>query len=336
MNPPITFPTPSASEMLVALDSGLHRSVDRLKATHDGLWDMATYAMGWSGEGAGPETTGKRIRPLLCLLSCGGCGADWHAALAPAGAVELIHSFSLIHDDIQDGDATRRGRPTVWKRHGSAQAINVGDAIFTLAFSVLADSDSAIAAEWLRILSGTCLRLTYGQFLDLTYEDAQRITLGEYQEMIEGKTAALVEAACRLGAVSAGATQERQDSFARFGRTLGLAFQIQDDFLGVWGDPKVTGKPNASDLLARKKSLPILYGLERSEKFRALLATEPTPAVIPSLLAELEGCGAREHTLMLSRHWVDQAFESLGAAKPLGEFNPALESLARALLDRQK
>ncbi len=332
-------PPPSKSmvdEMLMELDAGLHRSVDRLQASQNGLWEMASYAMGWTGEGAGAETTGKRIRPVLCLLVCGGSGANWRAALPPACAVELIHSFSLIHDDIQDGDATRRGRPTVWKRHGQAQAINVGDAIFTLAFSSLSDVESGRSAEWLRILSGTCLRLTYGQYLDLTYEDAQRITLAEYQDMIEGKTAALVEAACRLGAVSAGAPLEKQESFARFGRALGLAFQIQDDYLGVWGDPRVTGKPNASDLLARKKSLPILYGLERSEKFRRLLSGEVTAAALPPLLAELDACGARDHALDLSRQWVDRAFESLRAAQPQGEFGPELESLAHALLDRRK
>ena len=327
---------PATNAMLEALDAGLHQAVARLAGANNGLMDMAAYAMGWSGEGAGPETTGKRIRPLLCLLTCGSCGADWRAALPPACAIELIHSFSLIHDDIQDGDATRRGRPTVWKQYGAAQAINVGDAVFTLAFSVLADSNCAPTVEWLRCLSGTCLRLTSGQFLDLTYEDAQRITLAEYQEMVEGKTAALVEAACRLGALSAGASPERVDAFARFGRALGLAFQMQDDFLGVWGDPKVTGKTNASDLLARKKSLPILFGIERSEKFRALLAAEPDPAALPPLLAELEACGAREHTLALSRRWVEQAFKSLGAAQPLGDFGPALESLARALLERKK
>jgi geranylgeranyl diphosphate synthase type I len=323
-------------EMLMELDIGLHRSVDRLQANQRGLWDMASYAMGWSGEGAGPETTGKRIRPLLCLLVCGGCGSDWRAALPPACAVELIHSFSLIHDDIQDGDATRRGRPTVWKRHGSAQAINVGDAIFALGFSALSDSDSTHATEWMRILSVTNLRLTYGQYLDLMYEDAQGINLKEYREMIEAKTAALVEAACRLGAVSAGAVPERQAAFARFGRALGLAFQIQDDYLGVWGDPNVTGKPNASDILARKKSYPIVYGLEHSEKFRSLLSGDGLSAKVPALLAELEACGAREHALSLSREWVDTAFESLHTAQPLGEFNLALESLARALLDRKK
>jgi geranylgeranyl diphosphate synthase type I len=323
-------------DMHLELDAGLHRSVNRLRASQNGLWEMASYAMGWTGEGAGPETTGKHIRPLLCLLVCGGSGANWRAALPPACAVELIHSFSLIHDDIQDGDATRRGRPTVWKRHGSPQAINIGDAIFTLAFSALSDSESTHAADWLRILSDTCLRLTYGQYLDLTYEDAQGITLPDYQEMIDGKTAALVEAACRLGAVSADAPPERQAAFAEFGRALGLAFQIQDDYLGVWGDPNVTGKPNASDLLARKKSLPILYGLEHSENFRTRLAGEISIAVLPSLLAELEESGAREHVLSLSREWVDRAFDSLRAARPQGDFGPQLESLARALLGRQK
>jgi geranylgeranyl diphosphate synthase type I len=331
------YPSSDVSDALLPeLDAALHRSVDRLRASNNGLWEMASYAMGWSGEGAGPETTGKRIRPLLCLLVCGGCGADWRAALPPASAVELIHSFSLIHDDIQDGDAVRRGRPTVWKRYGSSQAINVGDAIFMLAFSILSESECPRATEWLRILSDTCLRLTYGQYLDLTYEDAQAITLAEYQEMVDGKTAALVEAACRLGAVSADAPPEKQKAFADFGRELGLAFQIQDDYLGVWGDPNVTGKPNAGDLLARKKSLPILYGLERSEKFRTLLAGEITPAVLPALLADLETCGAREHVLSLSRQGVDRAFDSLRAARPQGEFGRQLEGLARALLGRQK
>ena len=326
----------TTDDMLMELDSGLHRSVDRLKASQNGLWEMAAYAMGWIGEGAGSETTGKRIRPLLCLLCCGASGSDWRAALSPAGSVELIHSFSLIHDDIQDESYTRRGRPTVWKRYGLAQAINVGDAIFTLAFSALSDSDSIRAAQWMRILSATCLRLTYGQYLDLTYEDAQGITLSEYQEMIDGKTAALVEAACRLGAVSAGVPPERQEAFALFGRALGLAFQIQDDYLGVWGDPNVTGKPSASDLLARKKSLPILYGLERSEKFRTLLRGELTNDSIPPLLDELSACGAKEHTLSLSREWVNRAFDSLRAAQPQGEFGLGLESLSQALLDRRK
>jgi geranylgeranyl diphosphate synthase type I len=334
----MTAPIPkSAIDALTAeLDSELHRAVDRLRFSSDGLWEMASYAMGWVGEGTGPETVGKRIRPMLCLLVCGGCGGESSAALAPACAVELVHSFSLIHDDIQDGSEMRRGRPSLWKRHGTAQAINVGDAIFTLSFSVLSGSDSRHASEWMRILSDTCLRLTFGQYLDLAYEDAQSVTLQQYREMIGGKTAALVEAACRLGAVAAGADPSRREAFAGFGRALGLAFQMQDDFLGVWGDPVATGKSAAGDLLARKKSLPILYGLERSGKFRSLLAEGPKPERLPLLIAELEACGAREYALSQANEWIGRAHSALREAGPQGEFGARLTELTGALLERRK
>ena len=326
----------SLETMLAALDADLRRAVEALRGEREGLWEMASYAMGWAGEGTGPETTGKRIRPLLSLLSCGACGGDWRKALAPACAVELIHSFSLIHDDIQDDAATRRGRPSVWNRYGRAQAINAGDAVFTLAFSALADSDPPHAPDWLRILSATCVRLTYGQYLDLAYASAGEITRAQYLEMIGGKTAALVEAACRLGAVSADAGGARGDAFGRFGRALGLAFQIQDDYLGVWGDPELTGKPVGADLLARKKGLPALYGLEGSEKFRSLFARDPAPAEVPALLAELEVCGAKQRVLGEAREWTGRAFDALRAGTPQGAFGPELERLARELLSRRK
>jgi geranylgeranyl diphosphate synthase type I len=330
------IPKKSIDAMMADLDSELHRAVDRLRFSTDGLWEMASYAMGWVGEGTGPDTTGKRIRPMLCLLVCGACGAASSAALAPACAVELVHSFSLIHDDIQDGSEMRRGRPSLWKRHGTAQAINAGDAIFTLAFSMLAGSDSRYASEWMRILSNTCLSLTFGQFLDLSYEDTQSVSLPQYQEMIGGKTAALVEAACRMGAVAAGADSARQAAFAGFGHALGLAFQMQDDYLGIWGNSTETGKSAASDLLTRKKSLPILYGLEKSGLFRSLLKENPRPEDIPQSIAELEACGAREYALSQANVWIERTRSALREAKPHGESGAHLEELTGALLERRK
>jgi geranylgeranyl diphosphate synthase, type I len=326
--------SPLRSQMMVVLDSALREHVAKLRISEDGLWQMAAQAMGWQTDHA--EASGKRIRPLLCLLVAGATPADWQAALPAACAVELIHSFSLVHDDIQDASHFRRGYPTVWKTFGSAQAINAGDALFTLAFSALADAPSTMVSRLLKITSAACIRLTQGQFLDMAFELAHQTSLTQYQEMIDGKTAALIETACRLGAASANAATDREEAFARFGRSLGLAFQAHDDYLGIWGDPAETGKSTASDLLSRKKSLPILFGLQQSSEFQSLLAAEPVEPHLPALLRELEACGAREHTLEQARSWTEEAFTALHAATPAGECGAALEELARSLLNRSR
>jgi geranylgeranyl diphosphate synthase type I len=325
-----------ADPMAAALDSELRKHVDSLAGSGDGLQAMVSYAMGWTGAGAGPETVGKRIRPLLCLLSAGAAGGDWQTALSNACAVEFVHSFSLIHDDIQDESLLRRGRPSVWRQYGLAHAINVGDAVFALAFSAVPDLRSGAVLESLRVLSATCRNLTVGQYLDMTYAGMDNIQSAQYQEMIAGKTAALIAASCQLGAVAAEAAPEASGAFREFGHALGMAFQIQDDFLGIWGDPGAIGKPAGADLLLRKKSLPILFGLGRSASFRALLAGDPQPETVPALIAELDACGAKRHTEAQVEEWTARAFSILRDAHSGNEYGRALEELAQSLLGRER
>lgn len=335
---------------LPALEAELRQAVEtplrRAGSHRDGApasdlseyFEMLTYHLGWTDGGAG----GKRIRPLLCLLSCAAAGGEWQQALPLAAAVELIHNFSLIHDDIQDNSPLRHGRPTVWARWGAAQAINAGDAMFTLAYlaphrlaerGVPADVTLAALAE----LNHTCLELTQGQYLDMAYEQRQRVTVAEYLAMIEKKTAVLIAAAGYLGAWVAGARSDRLGDYYQFGLNLGLAFQLQDDLLGIWGDPAVTGKSALSDLEARKKSLPVVYGLEHSPEFARAYARRHVPgASVAGLAATLADLGARAETerrVQAATVCAVEALERCRTAEPAGQ---ALRELTNQLLQRTK
>ncbi len=231
-------------------------------------YQMMHYHMGWVDESFQPGAfgTGKRIRPLLCLMACEAVGGDPALALPAAAAVEILHNFSLIHDDIEDGDETRRHRPTLWTIYGVPQAINVGDGMFTLAFASLLRSKQAGVADdrvvaALGRFTACCAALTEGQHLDMWFETQSHVQVADYLRMIEGKTASLVATSLSLGALIGGATPVADDALYGFGHHLGLAFQIQDDILGIWGDPGVTGKAAGNDILRRKKSLPLLYAL---------------------------------------------------------------------------
>jgi geranylgeranyl diphosphate synthase, type I len=220
----------------------------------------------WGGKAKAPaaEAQGKRIRPLLVLLSAEAAGGPWRKALPSAAAVELLHNFSLVHDDIQDQSPLRRSRPTVWVKWGIAQAINAGDVLFTLSFLSLQRLLDALPSEDVllssRLLQQTCLRLTEGQYLDISYEK-RNLPMEAYWPMIGGKTAALISCCTELGAVAAGADEHRRAAFHAYGDNLGLAFQVLDDWLGIWGDAGQTGKSVESDLASGKKTLPVLYAI---------------------------------------------------------------------------
>ncbi|HEX6776807.1 MAG TPA: polyprenyl synthetase family protein [Ktedonobacterales bacterium] len=247
----------------------------------DGLYGMLSYHFGWMEADGRPAAgaLGKVVRPTLCLLACEAVGGDWQRALPAAAALELTHNFSLIHDDIQDGDQQRHHRPTVWTIWGQAQAINAGYAAFALsgiAMEQLRESGyppEIILTVW-QLLNAATLRLVEGQYLDLAFEERGDITVDEYLAMIARKTGALIEAAAQIGALLGGAEKPAVDHLRWYGRALGLAFQIGDDLLGIWGQTDETGKPVAADLRRRKKSLPIVYAFQHSAPEDKALLTD--------------------------------------------------------------
>ncbi len=301
---------------------------------------MMAYHLGWEGEGAGPAARGKRVRPLLLLLTSAAAGAAWQAALPAAAAVELIHNFSLIHDDIEDNSSYRRGRRTVWAIWGIPQAVNTGDAMFTLAHLSMLRLGKTIspqaALQANQILQETCLQLTQGQFLDMSYESRNDLSLEAYWPMVSGKTAALLAACTEIGALTANVDEITQKAYRQFGWNLGLAFQALDDWLGIWGDAAITGKSTESDLVSGKKSLPILYGLSQQGNFAKRWAQGTIQPGEATMLAQLlVDEGSQAYIQERASHYTDEALAALSQAYPQGDAGAALHDLALKLLRRQ-
>jgi len=311
---------------------------------HAGLFGMLQYHMGWVDDSFNPyqARAGKRIRPMLCLLTCGACGGDWKQALPAAAAVELMHNFTLIHDDIEDGDEVRRDRTAVWALWGEAQGINAGDTLFALAQIAMLqlierDVSAETVVETIRLLNHTCVALTGGQYLDIGFESRTDISVTDYLAMVDGKTAALAACACKLGALIAAAPPEQREYLGSFGRHMGMAFQMRDDVLGIWGDPAVTGKPAGADIARRKKSLPILHGWGQSTELRALFTQDTLSATdIERATKLLEETSSREYTNQLTLKYHSQALDNLEKANIEGPDAQALYELAQALLDRDR
>ncbi len=337
-----------------ALDTYLPLIEDELRAcmtppanSPPAFFGMMHYHLGWADPQFQPVQikAGKRLRPLFTLLTCQAAGGDPHDALPAAAAVELVHNFSLIHDDIEDRSDTRRGRTTVWALWGEAQAINAGDAMLTLAHLGLhrlsergVPPDRVIAA--LHALDQANLALCRGQHLDLDFESRLEVDADAYMTMIQGKTAALLGCAGQLGAMVASPDRDLTERYRRVGEGLGLAFQIQDDVLGIWGEPDVTGKPVADDIRHRKKSLPVVYVLGRrndpgAERLRALYAQEElSEGDVADAIAILDASQARPYAEELARYHLETALTELEAARPEPEAGEALREMAHFLIKR--
>ncbi|HSV66508.1 MAG TPA: family 2 encapsulin nanocompartment cargo protein polyprenyl transferase [Mycobacteriales bacterium] len=316
------------------VDPALRAAVDTLPAS---MRRIAGYHLGWWDEHGRPteSDSGKAIRPALALLAAQAVCGSPATAVPGAVAVELVHNFSLLHDDVMDGDQVRRHRPTAWAVFGRSAAILAGDALLTWAFDVLAGSGHPATREAMRMLSAAVLELVDGQNADITFEERGDVDLPECLNMAAHKTGALLGCACAVGGLFGGGRPEQVAGLRRFGADLGLAFQHVDDILGIWGDPALTGKPVYSDLYNRKKSLPVVAALSSGTPAGHELAAlyrgdQPLPATELARAAELvELAGGRAWSQAQADELLARALRHLAAADPIAGAAAELAALAR-------
>jgi geranylgeranyl diphosphate synthase type I len=303
---------------------------------------VAAYHLGLADADGQPVTAGagKALRPALALLSARAAGAPASRAVPAAAAVELVHNFSLLHDDIMDGDTERRHRPTAWTVFGVGPAILAGDALLVLAQDLLLETPPY--GVWAaRCLSAAVQRLIAGQGADMAFERREDVQVAECLDMEADKTAALMACASSIGAIQIGAPAELAMHLAEFGTNAGLAFQLADDLLGIWGAPEVTGKPVGSDLRARKKSMPVVAalasGTEAGRELGALLAqAEPlTDAQVLRATGLVEEAGGRNETESVADKALAAALSSLSDAQMPPDVRAEFAGIAEFITARQ-
>ncbi|MQA27878.1 MAG: polyprenyl synthetase family protein [Micromonosporaceae bacterium] len=328
------------------VEPALRAAVDTLPHS---MRQVAGYHLGWWDERGrslssvnGANGGGKAVRPALTLLSAEAMGAEPAAAVPAAVAVELTHNFSLLHDDVMDGDTTRRHRATAWTVYGREAAILGGDALLTLALDGLAASGVPAAAPGIRLLSAAVQELLAGQSADVGFERRADVSMAECLAMARRKTGALLGCACALGASFAGADTAKTALLRDFGQQLGLAFQHIDDLLGIWGDPEATGKPVHSDLRSRKKSLPVVAALTSGSAAGRELAAlyhadRPLSGDELAAAAELIGAaGGRAYSRQQADELLTDALRRLDAAHPDPRAAAELRELARLVARRDR
>lgn len=328
------------------LDAVLRDAIPSDSVTPD-LYDMLRYHLGWLDDELLPNRrqSGKMLRPTLCLLCTEAFIGNYQRALPAAAAVELLHNFSLIHDDIEDRGIQRHGWRTVWARWGEPLAVNAGDAMLILSELALlrapaygADPSNVMAA--LRLLNQCCLALSEGQHLDLTLEGNPSITRDQYFDVISRKTGALLGCSTQIGVLCAGARGAQAEHYREFGVSLGIGFQIQDDILGIWGDPAVTGKPSAADVFGHKVTLPVIEALRQAPRdvadfIRAVYqSATPSPSDAAEVVDQLNALGVRRTVESEAAGVIAHALEELDAASPLPGPAADLRALAQALVGR--
>lgn len=319
-----------------------------LPADDASIYRTLRYHMGWSGPEGQPADAsfGKALRPLLCLFTCRAVGGRTERALPAAVALELIHNFSLMHDDIQDEDKERRHRPTVWVLWGRNKALVSGNALRLVADLTMqrlsaVGNDDTRALSAMRYITERYLEMIEGQYLDLSFERKPDITMDDYLDMVGRKTGALIEAAMYLGAYLGTENERQVETLRQCGRLLGLAFQVRDDVLGIWGDAEVMGKATGADLKKQKRSLPVVFGLQNAQgngrERLVAIASGPPPdgAQVEEALSILEGVGAREFSQRLAEQKAAEAMAMARQADLAPQVLSELEGLVDFVLTRQ-
>jgi geranylgeranyl diphosphate synthase type I len=337
-------PTAALSRHREPLEAHLRSLLDAQQPPE--LQRMLRYHMGWvEADGSPASHTGKRLRPALCLLACEALGGDAGRALSLAAAVELVHNFSLIHDDVQDRDRKRHGRDTVWAIWGEAQAINAGDALLAIAHRAMASSVDAglpanAAVRAAGLLAERTLEMVEGQVMDLDFEGRIDVSQEEYLAMVSRKTGALFDASLALGAVAAGASLAVIDAMGRGGRSLGIAFQARDDALGVWGDEGRTGKASGADIRRRKKSLPAVYAFaqadagQREQLGRIYGRDDVSETDVEWVLQLMDAVGAQQYCAAVAGEHREAALRELDSTGIAPEGASELRQTADFLLSR--
>ena len=322
-----------------AVRAALFDAVGRLDGA---IRPVVAYHLGWCDEHGRPVAgdCGKSVRSRLTMLAAHAAGGDDRCAVPGAVAVELVHNFSLVHDDLMDRDATRRHRPTVWAVWGDAVAVLAGDAMLSLAHEVLLDSGSPRAVDAARLIGRATQDLIRGQAADVDFEHRDDVTLAECLEMAGGKTAALLAASAAIGAVLADAPAATVAALRSYGDDIGIAFQLVDDLLGIWGEPAITGKPVFSDLRSRKKSLPVTWSLESGRPAGRALAqwfaqsNDPTENELRAAAGLVDTAGGRRWARSEARRRVRAAQQALDSVPIAPEYRRELSGLADFIVER--
>ena len=300
------------------------------------LQEMLFYSLGFKNDGSLLES-GKRLRPLFCCLTCGVVSGSHETALLYGAALEMLHNYTLVHDDIEDNSDTRHNRPALWRRNGVALAINAGDMLYETALSAAAEADDITGKSGLRRMMTMSESLYLGQHRDISFENRTGISEGEYLQMVEGKTSALLGCSFALGAMAGGADSRIISDFDHAGQRLGIAFQIQDDYLGTWGEAEQLGKSISADIMDKKNTLAVVYTAAKVPEFMEKWQNYDGSADrVREFAGIMEKAGAPDYLLAQSEKYLREAVETLSPYHVENEYQVILDNVIGSLTDRKK